>query len=163
MPTSSPLEPDNILRFLKVRGDPASANEIAKTLQLKKADTRLLFKMLAKLKKRRAIEEMPGGRYRLTGRKTDREDHQQQSARPATPSHRPQPGLASRDEIPGRLILHPDGYGFVVPDTPVPQLDSDVYIGRDAIEDAMHGDHVLVKIQRRGGVTGPQRAEGRIV
>ena len=27
----------------------------------------------------------------------------------------------------------------------------------------MHGDHVLVKIQRRGGVTGPQRAEDRIV
>ena len=163
MPSTSSLSPDNILRFLQLRSEPASVKELAKGLGLKKSDSRPLFKMLAKLKKRRAIEEMPGGRYRLTGRKTDREDHQQQSARPATPSHRPQPGLASRDEIPGRLILHPDGYGFVVPDTPVPQLDGDVYIGRDAIEDAMHGDHVLVKIQRRGGVTGPQRAEGRIV
>src|SRR5215472_1617023 len=163
MPSTSSLSPDNILRFLQLRSEPASVKELAKGLGLKKSDSRPLFKMLAKLKKRRAIEEMPGGRYRLTGRKTDREDSREQPVRPSLPSHRPQPGLASRDEIPGRLILHPDGYGFVVPDTPVPQLDGDVYIGRDAIEDAMHGDHVLVKIQRRGGVTGPQRAEGRIV
>jgi len=27
----------------------------------------------------------------------------------------------------------------------------------------MHGDHVLAKIQRLGGVTGAQRAEGRII
>src|SRR5205814_3141164 len=31
------------------------------------------------------------------------------------------------------------------------------------IQDAMHGDHVLVKMQRRGGVSGAQRAEGYIL
>jgi len=45
----------------------------------------------------------------------------------------------------------------------MPQLDGDVFIPRDAIQDAMHGDHVLAKIQRLGGVTGAQRAEGRII
>jgi len=60
-------------------------------------------------------------------------------------------------------VLHHDGYGFVVPDTPMPQLDGDVFIPRSDIQDAMHGDHVLAKIQRRGGITGAQRAEGRIV
>ncbi len=45
----------------------------------------------------------------------------------------------------------------------MPQLDGDIFIPRDAIHDAMHGDHVLAKIQRLGGVTGAQRAEGRIV
>ena len=75
MPSTSSLSPDNILRFLQLRSEPASVNELAKGLGLKKLDSRPLFKMLAKLKKRRAIEEMPGGRYRLTGRKTDREDH----------------------------------------------------------------------------------------
>ena len=119
--------------------------------------------MLAKLKKRRVIEELPGGRYRLPGRKSDRDSRKQPPIRPSLPPLRPQPGLTNGDEIKGRLILHPDGYGFVVPDTPVPQLDGDVYIGRDAIEDAMHGDHVVVRIQRRGGVTGAQRAEGRIL
>src|SRR5215831_13157574 len=162
MPSTLSLSPDNILRFLQLKGAPASTNEIAKGLQLKKADTRPLHKMLAKLKKRRAIEELPGGRYRLHGRKSERESREQQSPHPpALPQH-PQPSFASRDELKGRLILHPDGYGFVVPDTPVPQLDGDVYISREAIEDAMHGDHVLVKIRRRPGA-GAQRAEGRIL
>jgi ribonuclease R len=163
MSSASSLSPDNILRFLQLRSQPASANELAKGLGLKKSDTRPLFKMLAKLKKRRAVEELPGGRYRLPGRKPDGGPVRQESLRPSSPVPRQQPSPASRDEIQGRLILHPDGYGFVVPDTPVPQLDGDVYIGRDAIEDAMHGDHVLVKIQRRGGGAGAQRAEGRIL
>jgi ribonuclease R len=163
MPRPSHLSPDNILRFLQIRSEPASASEISQGLHLKKADTRPLFKMLSKLKKRHALEELPGGRYRLPGRKPDRDtpgqtprvDHAQQIQRSA---------FAQVDEVKGRLVLHHDGYGFVVPDTPVPQLDGDVFIPRDAVEDAMHGDHVLVKIQRRpGGVSGAQRAEGRII
>jgi ribonuclease R len=151
------------LRFLQIRSEPASASEISQGLHLKKADTRPLFKMLSKLKKRQALEELPGGRYRLPGRKPDRDtpgqtprvDHAQQIQRSA---------FAQVDEVKGRLVLHHDGYGFVVPDTPVPQLDGDVFIPRDAVEDAMHGDHVLAKIQRRpGGVSGAQRAEGRII
>src|SRR5881398_434556 len=45
----------------------------------------------------------------------------------------------------------------------MPPLDGDVFTPRDAIQDAMYGDHVLAKIQRLGGVTGAQRAEGRII
>jgi ribonuclease R len=162
MPRPSHLSPDNILRFLQVRSEPASTNEIAEGLHLKKADNRPLFKMLAKLRKRRAIEELPGGRYRLPSRKAEREAPGkmpvQGSLRPSQPS-----ALADRAEVKGRLVLHHDGYGFVVPDSPMPQLDGDVFIPRDAIQDAMHGDHVLAKIQRLGGVSGAQRAEGRIV
>src|SRR5437588_8830170 len=162
MPSAFSLSPDNLLRFLQLRGVPTSAGEIAKGLSLRKSDTRPLFKMLAKLKKRRVIEELPGGRYGLPGRKANREAGSQ-AARPAGVPQRAQTASANRDELQGRLILHPDGYGFVVPDTPVPQLDGDVYIPRNAVEDAMHGDHVLVKFQRRGGLSGLQRAEGRIV
>jgi ribonuclease R len=163
MPRPSHLSPDNILRFLQIRSQPASAREISQGLHLKKADTRLLFKMLSKLKKRDAIEELPGGRYRLPGRKPDRDttSHQPRSDQARQIQHS---ALAHQDEVKGRLVLHHDGYGFVVPDTPVPQLDGDVFIPRDAIEDAMHGDHVLIRIQRRpGGVSGTQRAEGRII
>ncbi len=162
MPPPSQLSPDNILRFLQVRSGPASASEIAEGLHLKKADNRSLFKMLSKLKKRRAIEELPGGRYRLPGHKSEKEATAQKP--PQNASQRPQPSpLAGRDEVKGRLVLHHDGYGFVVPDSPMPQLDGDVFIPRDAIQDAMHGDHVLARIQRLGGVTGAQRAEGCIV
>jgi ribonuclease R len=162
MPSTSSLNPDNILRFLQLRNEPASAKEIAQCLQLKKTDTRPLFKILSKLKRRRAIEELPGGRYRLPRREPDRAAGDNRPVLPAKIQHaRPVP--TSPAELKGRLVLHHDGYGFVVADIPLPQLDGDVFIPRDAIEDAMHGDHVLVKIQRLGGVAGAQRAEGRIV
>jgi len=150
------------LRFLQIRSAPASASEIAHGLHLKKTDTRPLFKMLSKLKKRRAIEELPGGRYRLPGRKSDGETSSPQPRR-NQPQQLQRDALASQGEVKGRLVLHHDGYGFVVPDSPMPQLDGDVFIPRDAVEDAMHGDHVLARIQRLGGVSGAQRAEGRII
>jgi len=162
MPRPSHLSPDNILRFLQVRTAPASASEISQGLHLKKTDNRPLFKMLSKLKKRRAIEELPGGRYRLPSRKAEREASGQKSPQDAA-RHPQSPPLAGRDEVKGRLVLHHDGYGFVVPDSPMPTLDGDVFIPPNAIQDAMHGDHVLAKIQRLGGVTGAQRAEGRIL
>ncbi len=143
MPRPSHLSPDNILRFLQVRTAPASASEISQGLHLKKTDNRPLFKMLSKLKKRRAIEELPGGRYRLPSRKAEREASGQKSPQDAARHPQSSP-LAGRDEVKGRLVLHHDGYGFVVPDSPMPTLDG-------------------AKIQRLGGVTGAQRAEGRIL
>jgi ribonuclease R len=162
MSPRSQLSPDNLLHFLQVKGTPASTNEIASALHLEKDGRRHLFKMLSKLKKRRAIEELPGGRYRLPRRKSEQKTPDRsprQSPEPA--KHVPE--VSRRDEIKGRLVLHHDGYGFVVPDKPMPQLDGDVFIPRDAVEDAMHGDQVLVKLGRVAGPPGSQRAEGRIV
>src|SRR6266850_4442742 len=121
MPRPSHLSPDNILRFLQIRSEPASANEIAQGLGLKKADTRPLFKILAKLKRRHAIEELPGGRYRLPGRKSDGESSGPEQ-RPARPQQIQRPALTQQNEVKGRLVLHHDGYGFVVPDSPIPEL-----------------------------------------
>jgi ribonuclease R len=177
MAHSSSLSPDNILRFLQLQTAPASADEIGSALRIKKNDRRPLYKMLAKLKKRGAIDEIPGGRYRLPRRKSDgNPGPRAEKGRPSggfqgqershpSSMQRPQlsgaqPGTPGRDLATGRLVLHHDGYGFVVLDTPAPQFDGDIFIPRDAIEDAMHGDHVQVKIiQRSGGA----RAEGRIV
>jgi ribonuclease R len=129
--------------------------------------------MLNTLKKRRAVEELPGGRYRLAGRKDGRGSDG--TGRTSSGSGaRPEPGLrhqastpgrggSGHNEIKGRLVLHHDGYGFVVPDPPVEWLDRDVFIPRDAVEDAMHGDTVLVKMQRVAGAGESQRTEGRIV
>src|SRR5260370_22961012 len=72
MPRPSHLSSDNILRFLQVRRDPASTDEIAAGLHMRRADRDVLHKMLGTLKKRRAIEELPGRRYRLAGRKDAR-------------------------------------------------------------------------------------------
>src|SRR6266849_998721 len=169
MPSPAHLSPDKILQFLQVRRDPASAEDIAAALHMRRADRHVLYKMLGKLKKRDAIEELPGGRYRLAGRKEERGDGTRAAPASASSATNPQrvgapdSGAVSRDEIKGRLVLHHDGYGFVVPDAPVPWLDRDVFIPRDAVEDAMHGDRVLVKMQRVTGAGDSQRTEGRIV
>src|SRR6202790_2907773 len=164
------LSSDNILRFLQLRRDPASMDDIAAGLHMRRADRQALYKLLNTLKRRRAIEELPGGRYRLAGRKEERggdgagrssgDRKSGASSQTAAAAGR---GVASHNEIKGRLVLHHDGYGFVVPDPPVEWLDRDVFIPRDGVEDAMHGDTVLVKIQRVSGSGDAQRAEGRIV
>jgi ribonuclease R len=156
------LSPDNILRFLQLRSVPASTNEIAAGLRLGRDARRHLFKMLPKLKKRGAVEELPGGRYQLPGRKSAKDARESSPQRGSVPG-KTTPEAVERDAIKGRLVLHHDGYGFVVPDKPMPKLDGDIFIPRDAIEDAMHGDHVLTKLGRVTGLTGSQRAEGRIV
>jgi ribonuclease R len=117
--------------------------------------------MLASLRKRGAIGELPGGRYHLAGLKPEREPQNQGG--PPSKVLATQGGAPRRDEIAGRLVLHHDGYGFVVPDTPMPQFAGDIFIPRDSVEDAMHGDRVVAKILRTGSGVGPQRAEGRIV
>jgi ribonuclease R len=175
MPRPSHLNPDDILRFLQVTANSASAGEISRALHLRKSDQRSLFKMLGKLKKRGSVDEVPGGRYRLADRKGGRDSARE--GRREAPQTAGQPDASrgsegqaaarketlAHDEVRGRLVLHHDGYGFVVPDKPIPGLDGDVFIPRLAIEDAMHGDHVVAKIQRRAGFSDRQRAEGRIV
>jgi ribonuclease R len=144
-------------------------DDIAAGLHMRRADRQALYKLLNTLKRRRAIEELPGGRYRLAGRKEERGDGAGRSSGDGKSGASSQTaaaagrGVASHNEINGRLVLHHDGYGFVVPDPPVEWLDRDVFIPRDGVEDAMHGDTVLVKIQRVSGSGDAQRAEGRIV
>src|SRR5271170_7448827 len=104
MPRPSHLNPDDILRFLQVSADSAAAGEISRALHLRKSDQRALFKMLGKLKKRGAIDETPGGRYRLAGRKADR--HASREAQHPSSDHSRQGQsaavtvTASRDESP---------------------------------------------------------------
>src|SRR5256885_10013010 len=59
----------------------------------------------------------------------------------------------------GRLQTRPAGYGFVVPERPL-DAGGDIYISGPHLNEAMHGDRVVVRIERikEGG-----RAEGRII
>src|SRR5882724_5146345 len=154
MSPSSPLSSDNILRFLQVRQDSASAGEIAQGLRLPKNERKALFKMLSKLKKRDLIVEVAAGKYRLKSKKQTPEGQKREQSQPRKPSG---------SGVSGRLVLHQDGYGFVIPDEPIPNIEGDVFIPRHATEDAMHGDRVLVEISRRGFGGAGQRIEGRIV
>src|SRR6478752_1453452 len=73
---------------------------------------------------------------------------------------------ADQNLVAGRLTMHRDGFGFVIPDAKSlsPALKSklagDIFIPPHQIGNAMHGDLVLVDIQN---VRPDGRAEGRIV
>jgi ribonuclease R len=165
MPRPSHLSIDNILRFLQLRSGPVFLDELSGGLQLRKDDRRRLLQMLQKLKKRGLVEEISHGRYLSSASRKAAGPVKNQN-RPApteTPEKFSQHKASSRDEVKGRLVLHQDGYGFVVPDVAIPNLDGDLFIPRDYVEDAMHGDTVIARIARLSGVPGARRAEGRIV
>src|SRR4051794_4866595 len=67
-----------------------------------------------------------------------------------------------KNQASGRLTMHRDGFGFVIPDDPAlaERMDGDIFIPPPAIGAAMHGDRVIVDLVpgRDGG-----RMEGRIV
>lgn len=164
MHRSSSLSPDNILRFLQVTPNGANLDGIERGLRLHKSERRPLVRILAKLKKKKVIEEFPGGRFVLANQR--RKSERQAGSPTERAGPRPEglrAGSSSRNSLSGRLILHQDGYGFVVPDRPVPNLDRDIFIPRDAVGDAMHGDHVQVELGRIAPGPDGQRAEGQIV
>ena len=76
------------------------------------------------------------------------------------------PSKADKNLVAGRLTMHRDGFGFVIPDANAlpPALKSrlvgDIFIPPHLIGNAMHGDRVLIDVST---VRPDGRAEGRIV
>jgi ribonuclease R len=60
----------------------------------------------------------------------------------------------------GRLQSHPAGYGFVTPERPLEGGAGDIYISGPLMNEAMHGDRVVVRIER---IKDGGRAEGRVI
>ncbi len=164
------LAREHVIAHLSGLSQPASIREIAHGMDLKHRGRRFLPRIIQQLKHEGEIEEIHGGRYRLAGGK------QVPPAAPggtgaagagamgtptaaaiqrAAPKRSADPSLVS-----GRIVAHRDGYGFVVPDSPIPGVEGDLFIGRDNLSDAMHGDRVLARIVRR---RFDGRAEGRVV
>ena len=73
---------------------------------------------------------------------------------------------ADKNLVAGRLSMHRDGFGFVIPDAKSltgqlkQRITGDIFIPPHQIGNAMHGDMVLVDITN---VRPDGRAEGRIV
>jgi ribonuclease R len=71
-----------------------------------------------------------------------------------------------RNLLVGRLSMHRDGFGFVIPEATSidphlkARLSGDVFIPPHAAGSSMHGDRVLVEV---GNVRADGRAEGRIL
>jgi ribonuclease R len=159
------VTPEEVIAHLSEQSQPATIRQIAHGMDLKHRGRRYLPRIIQKLKKAGDIEEIHGGRYRLTGTKHGtRPGKQPPMVAPA--KHDGVTGAtglrraADPNLISGRMVAHRDGYGFVVPDKPIPGVEGDLFIGRDGVGDAMHGDRVLARIARR---RNDGRAEGRVV
>jgi ribonuclease R len=69
-------------------------------------------------------------------------------------------GLPDRmNLVVGQMQTHPRGFGFVIPDRPLEGITGDIFIAGNNLNQAMHGDRVMARIER----TQKDRAEGRIL
>jgi ribonuclease R len=126
----------------------AGYKQLVRELNLRGDDRRLLAERLEALVKSARLIETGRDRYTLA-------EH----------------AAARQNLIAGRLTMHRDGYGFVIPNAGqrVPSsrpssgtnvISGDIFIPPPAIGSAMHGDQVLVELTRK---KDDGRAEGRIL
>ena len=125
---------DDILALIKDRvHHPATAREIAQILRVPREERAHFKRQLKTLVTDGVLLQIRGNRF----------------------------GLAEKmDMVVGRLQTNPGGFGFVVPEAVEPgQPRQDIYIAASSLDEAMHGDRVVVRIDRQSE-RGP---EGRIV
>src|SRR5947207_5035048 len=73
---------------------------------------------------------------------------------------------SGKNLIAGKLSLHRDGFGFVIPDLSSAasnlkgRLSGEIFVPPDAVDSAMHADQVLVEVTN---IRDDGRAEGRIL
>jgi ribonuclease R len=174
------ISPAEVVAHLAKLDDAVSIRQIAHGMDLSHRGRRYLPRLIKQLTRSGDVEEIYGGRYRLSEqgrsprasfRRTAAERTPQTAAGPVSRRASAPPAAANpaagepsrardRNLIAGRIVAHRDGYGFLVPDQPIPRVDGDLFIGRDQLGDAMNGDRVLARIERR---RADGRAEGRVV
>jgi ribonuclease R len=127
------LNHEQVLALIRDRMDhPATPRELLQRLKLPR-DQRATFKrLLSDLVADGALVETRGNRFGLPDR---------------------------MNLVVGRMVTHPRGFGFVVPDKPLEEVKGDLYIAGSNLNQAMHGDRVVARIER----VSDSRAEGRIV
>ena len=125
---------DQLLRLIREQvHHPATARELIRVLDIPRDERTTFKRQLKALVNDGALVVVRGTRY----------------------------GLADRmDLIVGRLETHPGGYGFVTPERHDETVKGDVFVAAPNLKEALHGDRVVVRIERH---RGDGRVEGRIV
>jgi len=114
----------------------ASLKQLYKDFRLRGGDRDPLERAIERLAQKGEIVEIGHGHYALTAN--------------------------NREYVSGRISIHRDGFGFLIPDKPVAGIQGDIYLSRDAVRGAMHGDRAIVRITYTGGRGTPGKAEGEI-
>ena len=124
---------DQLLSAIRDRiGHPATARELVQRLQIPREQRASVKRLLKGLVESGHLIQTRGHRFGL-------------------------PDLMNL--VVGRMQTHPRGFGFVIPDRPVEGVSGDIYIAGANLNQAIHGDRVVARIERTSG----DRAEGRIL
>jgi ribonuclease R len=124
---------DELLRLIRDKvHHPATARELAQLLRVPREERTAFKREIRALAASGDLLQIRGNRY----------------------------GLPSEmNLVVGRLSTNPAGYGFVVPDGAQRGDRQDVYIAASNLTEAMHGDRVVVRVERET----PKGLEGRII
>ena len=127
------LNHEQLLAAIRDKLDhPATPRELLQALKLSREERPIFKRLLADLVERGDLVETRGNRFGLPDR---------------------------MNLIVGRMVTNPRGFGFVVPDRAIDNVSGDLYIAGSNLNQAMHGDRVVARLERVSG----DRAEGRIV
>ena len=129
------LNHEQLLRLMRDKMEhPATPRELQQRLKIPREERGTLSKLLKELTARGDLVETRGNRYGLPDR---------------------------MNLVVGKVTTHPRGFGFVSVDKGTgPAWKGDLYIAGSNLNQAMHGDRVVARVERVGG---DGRAEGRIV
>ena len=127
------LNHEQLLKLIRDKLDhPATPRELLQKLKLPRQQRPTFKKLLSDLVESGALVQTRGNRFGLPDR---------------------------MNLVIGKIVTNPRGFGFVVPDRPLEETKGDVFIAGSNLNQAMHGDRVVARIERVNG----DRAEGRIV
>ena len=128
------LTAEHVLHAIRSKVDhPSTVRELMQRLQLPSEQKAALRRRLASLVEAGDLIKVRGNRY----------------------------GLPDRMRlVTGRVQVHPRGFGFVTPDRPITGVDGDLFIAGANLNQAMHGDRVVARVEHR---SSDGRGEGRIV
>jgi ribonuclease R len=127
------LNHEQLLKLIRDHVDhPATPREILQRLKLPRQQRSTFKKLLGDLVESGALVQTRGNRFGLPDR---------------------------MNLVVGKVVTHPRGFGFVVPDRPLEDVKGDLFIAGSNLNQAMHGDRVVARIER----ISENRAEGRIL
>jgi ribonuclease R len=111
------LSPEDVLHLMTEEDRPLLLREVLRRFGLQKEERQRVKEIFTDLVEEGKIVRIRGNRY----------------------------GLPSKmNLVVGKVKCHPDGYGFVIPETPG---EEDIFIGPRNLKEAMHGDRVVARVE----------------
>jgi ribonuclease R len=125
--------PSDILRIMRAKvHHPATVRELSQLLRVPRGDRIAFTRHLKSLVADGELLQIRGNRFGLPDK---------------------------MDLVVGRLQTNPGGFGFVVPEHAKPGDRQDIYVAAANLTEAMHGDRVVARVERRT----ERGFEGRII